>query len=145
MRSAWPSKDLTDLELALGAVIDRGATRVVVVGGHGGRLDHLLANVALLASDRYASLEITALMDEAKLFVVRRSVRITGSPGDLVSLLAVGGDAVVSTEGLRFPLSSERLPAAVGRGISNELVGDRAEVSVAEGVVLVVQPLDQAV
>src|SRR5689334_19399915 len=43
------AKDETDLELALDEVIARGADRIVVVGGAGGRLDHLLANVAAVA------------------------------------------------------------------------------------------------
>src|SRR5882762_5122683 len=36
------AKDETDLELALGAALRVGAHRVTVVGGVGGRLDHLL-------------------------------------------------------------------------------------------------------
>ena len=43
-------KDSTDLDLALEAARARGAIRVTVVGGNGGRLDHLLANVLLLAA-----------------------------------------------------------------------------------------------
>src|SRR4051794_10898103 len=43
-------KDATDLELALDAAVSAGATEIVVVGGHGGRLDHLLANCMLLGS-----------------------------------------------------------------------------------------------
>ena len=41
-------KDATDLELAFDCARDRGAQRITVVGGAGGRLDHFLANVALL-------------------------------------------------------------------------------------------------
>ncbi len=138
-------KDQTDLELAMAAAIERGASRIVVVGGNGGRLDHLLANVAVLASDSYADVAVEALMGEAALHVVRTSVSLRGAPGDLVSLLAVGGDAVVSTEGLRYPLDAEVLVAGVGRGVSNELTGTQAEVVVTAGVVLVVQPSAHAV
>src|SRR5438093_11623178 len=44
------AKDATDLELALAAVRDRDCTRAIVVGGHGGRGDHLLANALHLTS-----------------------------------------------------------------------------------------------
>ena len=43
-------KDATDLELALAAATSAGATRMLVVGAGGGRLDHFLANVLLLAA-----------------------------------------------------------------------------------------------
>lgn len=46
------AKDATDLELALDAAAAHGPERIVVLGGHGGRVDHLLANAALLAADR---------------------------------------------------------------------------------------------
>src|SRR5438128_1284712 len=48
-----PDKDKTDLELALDVALARGADRVVVVAGAGGRLDHAIANVVLLASPAY--------------------------------------------------------------------------------------------
>src|SRR5829696_5858200 len=53
-------KDETDLELALDAAVRWGATHVTVVGGHGGRLDHLLANILLLAAPAYASVVVDA-------------------------------------------------------------------------------------
>src|SRR5688572_21924099 len=36
-------KDATDLELALAVAVGHRARRIVVVGGHGGRLDHAAA------------------------------------------------------------------------------------------------------
>src|SRR4051794_15769361 len=35
-------KDQTDLELAMGLASSSGADRLIVVGGHGGRVDHWL-------------------------------------------------------------------------------------------------------
>ena len=136
------AKDLTDAALALDAAVARGARRLVVAGGEGGRLDHLLANVALLASDRYADVEIGARgAGGARLHVVRHHQRIEGNPGELVSLIPMHGPAHgVRTEGLRYPLHGETLPAGSSRGVSNELVDRTATVSVASGVVLVVLP-----
>jgi len=59
------AKDATDLELAFDAAIRRGARTVLVVGGHGGRLDHLLANALLYASPRFATLRVEARMGDA--------------------------------------------------------------------------------
>jgi thiamine pyrophosphokinase len=137
------AKDATDLELGLVAAARSGATRVVVVGGHGGRLDHLLANALLLASPRFAGLAVEALLGPAWVAVARPggATAIAGRPGDVVSLLPVGGAATgVVTTGLAYPLAGEELTAGTTRGISNELTCGRATVSLGCGTLLVVRP-----
>ncbi|MEX2549524.1 MAG: thiamine diphosphokinase [Nitriliruptoraceae bacterium] len=134
-------KDQTDLAIALDAVARDGPARVTLVGGHGGRLDHLLANVALLAAPAYAELRITALLGPAVVTVVRDLATLTGRPGDLVSLLATHGPARgVTTSGLRFPLTGALLQAGSSRGVSNEFTGTDATVGIADGVLIAVQP-----
>ena len=135
-------KDATDAALALDAAIDRGATRILVVGGGGGRLDHLLANVMLLAADRYAGAEISAIGGGgARLHVVRRSARITGEVGEMVSLIPVHGAASgVRTRGLRYVLDGETLGPGTSRGVSNQLVEAEACVELTGGVLLAVFP-----
>jgi thiamine pyrophosphokinase len=135
------AKDHTDLELAVIAARDRGATRVVVVGAWGGRVDHELANLLLLASDAYASLRLEVIGARGRVIAVRDSVEITGASGELVTLLAVGGAVTgVRTTGLRYPLHGETLTPGSSRGVSNELVEPVATVTVATGVLLVAVP-----
>lgn len=134
-------KDRTDLALALDAALADGATEVTVVGGHGGRLDHLLANVALLAADRYAALSVTALLGEAVVTIVRGRAELTGRPGGLVTLLATHHPAVgVTTTGLTYPLTDAQLEPGSSLGVSNRCTGTTATVAVARGTVVVVQP-----
>ncbi|MCZ7527205.1 MAG: thiamine diphosphokinase [Acidimicrobiia bacterium] len=134
-------KDRTDLELALRAARDRGATEIVVVGGDGGRHDHLLANLLLLAHADLADVRIVAHLGRALVSVVRGPTELFGERGDLVSLLAVAGPARgVYTAGLRFPLRGEDLEAGSTRGVSNELADPVACVAVDRGVLLAVQP-----
>lgn len=139
-------KDRTDLALALDGAMTRSPVCITVVGGHGGRLDHLLANTALFAAPSYADTRIVARMGRATLTVVRGgrpATGVSGVPGDLVSLLAVHGPASgVTTTGLRFPLHGQDLAAGSSLGVSNELTGDRATVALHDGVLLVVQPGD---
>ncbi len=135
------AKDATDLELALDAAVDRGATEVLVVGVGGGRLDHFLGNVLLLASPRYAHVRVDARVGDAFVTVVHEHVELAGTPGGLCSLLPLGGPAVgVLTDGLRFPLRHETLPPGTTRGVSNEFLGTSATVSLDDGVLLAVVP-----
>lgn len=135
------AKDATDLELALDEAVELGAKRVLVVASAGGRLDHLLASLLLLGSERYEALEVDALVGEALVHVIRGERRMQGTAGDLVTLLALGEPASgVTTEGLAYPLANEGLDAGSTRGVSNVLVGGEATVSVARGVLLAVRP-----
>ncbi len=132
-------KDATDLELAIAAACDAGAPRVLVVGGHGGRLDHLLANLLLLGSPAWGSMEIDALMGDARVLIVRDERAVTGPSGALVTLVALGGPArAVRTTGLRWTLEDEDLLPGSTRGVSNELVSSPATVRVRDGIVAVV-------
>jgi thiamine pyrophosphokinase len=137
------AKDATDLELALDEAVSLGARRALVVASADGRLDHLLALLLLLGSDRYQDVELDALVGDALVHVVRRARTLTGTPGELVSLLTVGGDAGgVVTDGLEYPLAGETLEAGSSRGVSNVFTGREARITVGKGVVLVVRPSD---
>lgn len=132
-------KDATDLELALDAAHRRGATRIVVLGGFGGRLDHLLANVMLLSSPRFAGLELTLVPGDAHVAVVSDAASLPGGPGTIVSLLPIGGAARgVTTGGLRWPLVDEDLELGTTRGVSNVVERDGASVRLRAGSLLAI-------
>ncbi len=134
-------KDATDLELALDVALELAPRRLVVVGSDGGRLDHLLAGLLLLGLDRYATLEIDAVLGGARAHVVRGRRELAGTPGELISLLALHGPATkVATTGLAYPLRGERLLPGSSRGVSNVFAEAEATVSVGRGVVLAVRP-----
>lgn len=134
-------KDQTDLELALHRALGLGPDLILVAGIGGGRIDHLVANLAVLADPRWAPVAVDGLLDGARLRVVRRQRRFRGRVGELVSLLAVNGDAEgVTTEGLVWPLRGETLRAGTSRGVSNQFAAEEASVSLQRGTLLVVQP-----
>ncbi len=135
------AKDATDLELALDETVTLGARRVLVVASAAGRLDHLLASLLLLGSDRYAALELDAHVGEALVHLIRGSRTLAGREGELLSLHALGGPAIdVTTLGLAFPLHGETLQPGSSRGVSNVFAGRQATVAVREGVLLAIRP-----
>lgn len=136
-----PDKDSTDLDLALEAAMRHQPDRVVVVGGQGGRFDHLLGTVMLLASERWHDTDLEWVGPRARVRVIRGGVTLHGTVGALLTLLAVGGPATgVTTTGLRWPLSDATLQPGSTRGVSNLFTGPVATVRLAEGLLLAVQP-----
>jgi thiamine pyrophosphokinase len=135
------AKDETDLELALDEAAASGARRVLVVASAEGRLDHLLASLLLLGSERFAALEVDALVGHAVVHVVRGERRLAGAPGELLTLVALGGPATgVTTSGLEYPLAGETLEPGSSRGVSNVFTEPEAWVAAETGVLLAVRP-----
>lgn len=135
------AKDATDLELALDEAVALDASRVLVVASAEGRLDHLLGSLLLLAAERYARLELDALVGDAHVHVVRAERRLAGSPGELLTLVPLAGAATgVTTEGLEYPLAGETLEPGTTRGVSNVFTATEARVALDSGVLLAIRP-----
>jgi thiamine pyrophosphokinase len=136
-------KDFTDAELALRAAVARGPDHLVVVSGVGDRLDHSLGALTALAHPSLTHLAVEAYWGEAHVQVLRgpASRTLSGDPGDIVSLLALVGDAAgITTSGLRYPLTDEPLIAGTSRGVSNEFLVAHPRVDVRHGSLFVIVP-----
>jgi thiamine pyrophosphokinase len=145
---AWPrDKDASDTELALRAALQREPVRIVILGAAGGaRLDHALANVALLGLGELAGREVAILDDTSRLRLVvgPADVALDGRIGDGVSLLPLGSAVEgIRTDGLGFPLADERLSVGSTRGLSNVRTEATAHVRVEAGSLLIVEVVAQ--
>jgi thiamine pyrophosphokinase len=143
--TAPTGKDETDLELALAQALALGIHEIVICGALGGRADHMLANVLLLARPELTGRRVTLADGRESIRLLRGDgsspahLELSGAPGDLLSLLPLAGDADgVTTEGLQYPLHDETLFLGQARGISNVFSGSRAGITLRRGLLLVV-------
>jgi thiamine pyrophosphokinase len=138
-----PEKDESDLELAIDFATEAKADELVLLGILGGeRFDHELANALLLAADEYRGVRMRAIRGDVTVRALHGGERLdlAGVPGDLVTLLAVRGDAEgVRTHRLRYPLAGETLSFGAARGLSNLVVSAGASVTCERGVLLVIE------
>ena len=134
-------KNETDLELAMIEALAERPDHIIVLGVDGGRPDHYLANLALLADRRFAGASVDAWVHGAEVAIVHEQRSFTGRVEDTLSLLPIGGDARgVRTSGLHYPLNGETLAAGSPRGVSNFFSAPVAVVSVEQGTLLVIRP-----
>ncbi|MBE9508969.1 MAG: thiamine diphosphokinase [Chloroflexi bacterium] len=132
-------KDETDLELALQYAAREGASEIVILAALGGRLDQTLANLLLLALPELDGLDVRIVEGAQEAFLICKEALVVGQPGDTVSLIPLGGDAVgVTAEGLEWPLRDGTLRFGPARGVSNVLVKEQARVRVRRGSLLCV-------
>ncbi|HET9085123.1 MAG TPA: thiamine diphosphokinase [Candidatus Limnocylindrales bacterium] len=135
-------KDESDTELAVRAALERRPAGMAILGALGGpRLDHALANLALLALPELDGIDVRLISAEARVRLIGPgSVELDGHVDDLVTLLPVGMDAVaVTTAGLAYPLKGETLYLGRSRGLSNRRTAVPAIVQFTAGRLLIVE------
>jgi thiamine pyrophosphokinase len=134
-------KDQTDLDLALELAMSDEPSRVVVVGGTGGRLDHELATASLICDERWADIEVDWVSSRARAHVIRRRRIVHGDVGAIVTLLAVGGPVSgLTTRGLKWELVNATFDPGSTWGVSNLMQTPIADIKVSSGCLLVVFP-----
>ena len=139
-----PDKEATDTELALATAQAAGVTHLTLVAGAtSDRFDHSLAVVLALGHPRLGAVCVDARFGPTAVHVLRGPARraLPARPGEVITLLAVGGDATgITTAGLRYPLAAEALGPTSSRGVSNEAVDADPTLTVQAGCLLVIRP-----
>ena len=140
---AAPDKDESDTELAVLDAVAAGATDLTILGALGGRrLDHALANIALLAHPGLTGRSARLLDAGTRITLLTGASeqQFDGRAGDLVSLFPYAGTVDgITTNGLRYPLRDEPLRLGPARGLSNVRLASSATISVRKGRLLVVE------
>lgn len=132
-------KDETDSELALRYAIKKGYKTILLFGVLGTRIDHMLTNIFSLDYLLNADADVRIIEGNQEIQLIRNKIKLTGKKGDLVSLLPFKGDAQkVTTKNLTYPLKNEDLLFGYSRGISNEFIKETAEISIKQGLLLVI-------
>jgi thiamine pyrophosphokinase len=135
-----PSKDATDLELALEAAATSGASSIAVYGGEGGRFDHLLGVAIGMTDRKWIHLDITWHTAAATVVPLLDGghVHLEDAVGTVVSLIVISDSQGITTQGLKWQLTGEDLSRGTSRGVSNEVTERPATVSLDTGALLVV-------
>lgn len=142
-----PIKDDTDTQLAVDTAIARGATRIHIIGGLGGRLDHTLSSVFLL--EYIASRGVECIMTDG-----RNRVRLMRADGQECTLTVERGYKYlslisltdvcrgVSISGVYYGLDGVEITRKYSYAVSNEITADFAKITLSDGVMLVIESRD---
>ena len=142
-----PIKDDTDTQLAVDKALERGADRIILIGGLGGRLDHTLSTVFLLEyiADRGAEGIITDGRNRVRLMKASGEARHMSVAPEYkyLSLISLTDRCEgVSISGVFYPLDGVELPRSYSYAVSNEITGDSAHITLGRGVMLVIESRD---
>jgi thiamine pyrophosphokinase len=137
-RKTYPrEKDATDLSLALDEAMERGYAHIIVTGAWGGRPDHSVGSLQLLAKAARAGCFAQMLCGGFTATAITGGATLRCRGHGTVSVFAWGGQASgVTIRGLKYPLEGAILRDDTPLGVSNVLDGE-GTITLEHGVLLV--------
>lgn len=134
---AYPAeKNQTDMELALAYAKKLHPKEVIIFGATGTRLDHTLANLHLL--DKHILIDKmnrVRLIGRGKTIIDKASYRY-------ISLIPYTNSIRLTLQGFRYNVVGKTLRQGLARGVSNEIVGEKAIIEVFSGKAWVIESND---
>ena len=147
-----PEKDETDTELAFRDALEAGCVLVDMLGATGGRLDHELSNIQLLAQGRKKGLRVTIYDAFNKIFLADAELdpQVVFEREDLygryVSFLPVTETVKgITLTGFKYPLKEKDISILENPSlcISNEVLEEKAVLTFRSGLLLCVESRDR--
>lgn len=137
-------KDFTDTELALSYLVDEGYKDIVILGALGTRLDHELAN--LMNLKKLYKKGIRAKIEDdynEVIYVEEGSYDFEKTNKKYFSLISAGTSMNFTTKGLYYEVEDLEINAEnPSRGVSNEMVGEKATIKINSGSAFIIQSRD---
>lgn len=142
-----PEKDDSDTQSAVNLAIELGSRNIEILGGTGSRVDHILANLGLLAYGSSREISISLVDDHNRISLVRSpgiSLWREEQFGRYVSFFPLGGDVEnLTLRGFKYPLNRYHLTVFdSGLTVSNEIVDEEAFVEMTGGLLLMIMSRD---
>ena len=140
-----PEKDDTDTEFAVRDAISRGVTELTILGGTGGRVDHLIGNINLLGIGLEEKVHMQMLDTRCRIRMIDGTLTLKKQQqfGSYVSLLPYRGAVKGMTlNGFKYNLTGYTMDGFNTLGISNQIVEEEAKIEFKEGILLVIESRD---
>ena len=137
-------KDDTDMGLSISEGVRRGYTEFLIYGGTGGRADHTFANYqALIHLARQGFRGFLIGDGFLTTAVCNSALSLNPLPSGTVSVFSADNQCEgVSIKGLKYEIHYATLTNAFPLGVSNELIGKTACISVEKGTLLIFCPIE---
>ena len=143
-RKMTPEKDDTDTALALEEALSYKPESIYILGATGNRADHTFTTFMSMVSANESGVQVYAVDKNNKIYPASGDIYIDkkGQHGDYVSLAVISDEAEISISGMKYCLDGKCVRRGSSLCQSNEVVEERAYISVKNGVVMVFESKD---
>lgn len=139
-----PEKDETDFDIALKEAISLNPLKITVIGGSGTRLDHTLTTFFCIMRVLESGVECEMIDSNNRIYFRNSDFVINKDDqyGSFVSLVPITESVTLSIKGMKYPLENKKVFRGESLCQSNEIVDEKAEISVKDGTVAVFESMD---
>lgn len=128
-------KDFSDFELALQKALELKPETVYVYGALGGRKDHEVINILLLA---HYNIPAVFIEEQTEIYNVIEKLSIHDKKGYICSLISFGGPCrVKEMRGFKYILKEDFLNPS-SRGLSNIIIDNKAYIHTGKGNLIII-------
>lgn len=131
-----PEQDRTDLDKALEYALDKlGIGDVTVLAALGGRTDHDLGNLGLLAGLAMGE-RLRFESEDERVLAIAGEASLTADPGEIWSFWTFDPSVRVTVDGVRWPLENAAIDAGGQPSISNQATSNEIRIRATNGAVI---------
>lgn len=137
-------KDLTDSEAAFNWAINHGFDYITMIGGIGGRFDHTMGNIGIMAKCAKNKISVKLVDGQNRVYMIRPGV-YTIRKEDYPYLGIVSYDKVtkgIYLSDVKYPMEDGMLTNDTTFGVSNEILGETCKLTFTQGMLLIIQTRD---
>ena len=127
-------KDYTDAELAFEEMLKLPMDKIIVIGGLGGRADHMLSIIQLMGRAEHC-----IMIDELNIIENIKAPYFKGLNRDLYKSMYISLVPMQETfegitlKGFKYPLTDATIAFSQTLGISNEIIDEEASIEILNG------------
>lgn len=140
-----PQKDFTDMHVAVISALVLKPECITILGGTGSRIDHMLANIGLLALCRKQGVEAELVDETNRIKIVDKYYTFSKQQqyGTYVSFIPFAGPVTgVCLKGFKYGLDNATVGKMESIGVSNEIREEEGSISIEDGYMIAIESKD---
>ena len=147
MRTFNPVKDSTDTQIAIELALELHSTEIVILGGTGSRLDHVLGNIQSLMLAKKQGVSCVILDENNRIQLIDGETVLEKEKqyGTYVSLIPLTTEVTgVDLIGFKYPLENYTFTStgSAGFGVSNEITAKEGKIRIKSGIFVMIESKD---
>lgn len=132
-------KDETDGEAAVKYLLERECKNINFYGVTGGRLDHILANLSIMALCVQNNCKVVAYSNDCVIYITNNELNLNIPQNTTISLVPFSDKVhIISLEGVKWQIFDEIICKESSRTISNIANKDNIRLCVDFGIVMLI-------
>jgi len=147
IRAYNPVKDSTDTQIAIELALELGSSSIVILGGTGSRVDHVLGNIQSMMLAKNAGADCVLLDEHNRIRLISENTTLKkaeqyGSYVSLIPLTSVVDGVYLA--GFKYPLTNHTFTStgSAGLGVSNEILEEEAQIRLKSGIFILIESKD---